>query len=291
MKKEFIDLLKNTLFANWKDPLIYDDYKSRKKKWDEDKSSLNSYNLVNPYYIGFGNPDSDILFIGKEQAFNLNSDNEDEKDLLFHENLNNYWHWKKLVEIAEKVSGFKNIDTKIFVKDYGFCPLFPLAGNFYNKEIFIKTFKNTHTWKKYEKLVNLINNKKFNYDENTNSLADSFFSECFITELSPYPKRSGGKFDYSEFKQKRLNLFKHPFFKTFKIVIIGARNYLSGIENQLINQIFNNTIYNTLNLDGNRLKCNIYKSDSQKIFVVDQLSGSAGWSNLGLEKLANLVKK
>ena len=51
--------------------LLENDLTKRLEMWDSIRIPLNQikylYKLANPFYVGFGNPESDILFIGKEK--------------------------------------------------------------------------------------------------------------------------------------------------------------------------------------------------------------------------------
>ena len=61
--------------------------------------------LANPYYVGFGEPDADILFVGKEKGFDLISvplqNGRNSIDKLFHESILDYFHWAKMVAFAQ----------------------------------------------------------------------------------------------------------------------------------------------------------------------------------------------
>lgn len=65
----------------------------------------NPKNLPNPYYIGFGNPEADILILGKEQAYN-----QEHYTQLFFESINNPTEW------FEKVENKICFNTKVYKK-------------------------------------------------------------------------------------------------------------------------------------------------------------------------------
>ncbi len=277
-------------FKNLLDIINESEFKKRKEKWEKLKN--NSEVSPHPYYLGFGNPSSEILFIGKEQAFNPNSQDDAERDLLFDESINNLNHWKSIVDgKLDRMEG-NDIDEKInnFAQKYGFCPLFPLSNGRYNHKSLEKTFKGVHTWKFYEKLINECygSGKDYNYDENTNSYTNSFFSKCFMTELNFNPSRKTGKFDYYEWEELRMPFLSNSFFKSFKVVVFTAKSYIKGYENDVIENIFN-AREETKDITIGNKKVDIYKSEKQTIILTHQLSGSAGWSNKSVEKLGELI--
>ena len=63
LKKDFLELLQIN------EPL------KREERWQKLKIRISNLKeaskLANPYYLGFGNPESDVLFIGKEKAFDI----------------------------------------------------------------------------------------------------------------------------------------------------------------------------------------------------------------------------
>jgi hypothetical protein len=75
--------------------ILNDKYVDRLNLWNDLKKSLNYKELsilANPYYIGFGNPKADVLFVGKELGFNPS----DDINLMFHESIQNTFQWSNL---------------------------------------------------------------------------------------------------------------------------------------------------------------------------------------------------
>ncbi len=260
-----------------------DDYQKRKIIWknkilSSNKFSDELYKLSNPYYIGFGNPESKILFIGKEKGFDLQNNPE----LLFEESINNIYHWQHIVS-----EDLYNQPLKI-QKSFDFSPLFPLAYNYK------KPFNKGHTWYIYAKvLAKLLNNQR-EYSEyfNREDYFKSLFEKCFMTEFNFVPSK------YSRGLQsditKRIDFLKDDYFNNFNIVIIGARTYLDNnkfISNgdKLIEEIFKVTFKDQL-LDG-RLQTKKFVSNNKVVLLTSQLSGAAGWSNEALSLLAESTKE
>ena len=55
--------------------------------------------ISNPYFLGYGDPDSKILIIGKEKGFNYDANNFMQ---FFHERFNNQFYWKQIIEKTGK---------------------------------------------------------------------------------------------------------------------------------------------------------------------------------------------
>ena len=101
-------------------------------------------------YIGTGNPDADILIIGKETSVH---DNEDQYN---RETLNNYSDWQELVK------NYQSID-KTILNSHSYSPFYPYKGQLFK----IDNGNNrgtSRTWYNYQKLINLICKKNENKD-------------------------------------------------------------------------------------------------------------------------------
>lgn len=230
--------------------------------------------LANPYYIGFGNPNSKILIIGKEKAFDFNN-----KDLLIKESINNYIQWKEIISSYS----LKENQSKV-CKEIGFSPVLPKA---YHSG---KT-KGRHTWKIISELINHIS-KEPKILEESNHLENSIFNECFLTELNYIPAK------YTEgtgLTETRKQFLSQDFYKTFPIVIIGAKSYVKRKTEEQIKEIFNAKYHSDIYLDtiGKIKKRDLiikkYKSNNQTILLCDQLSGASGWTKKALVKFAEEI--
>lgn len=223
--------------------------------------------LANPFYIGFGNPEADILFIGKEKAFNTYNNPE----LFIHESINNTLQW----EIIESGSNFT---------DEIFDPRNPRK---YHKS----KIKASHTWGKYAKIVKLKNNFQHDFPSNFEKAKPSFFDYCFLTEINHMPsKYSVGK----GLIDIRKELLKEPFYKKFKNVVIGAKGCLT---NEQIEEIFNVTREPQPVLLGRKgknkhldINATVFKNKNQLVIYCSQLSGSSGWTNEAIKVLAKLLR-
>ena len=191
MRKDFADLVKN---ANI---LSEDFYKNQE------------YNMPNPFYIGFGNPNSEILILGKEKGFNI----EENETQTFYESINNPKEWLFYV---------KNNVPFTLENKY-------INSGFYNN-CFIpyiqKINKSGHTWNKYGKLIQEI----YPNEEFENNL---FLKKCFISEINHFPSKTSKIYNYDF--ENRLNFLKSDFYKKFRVIILACGNYL---KRKKIEEIF-----------------------------------------------------
>jgi len=202
--------------------------------------------LANPYYVGFGEPDADILFVGKEKGFDLISvplqNGRNSIDKLFHESILDYFHWAKMVAFAQTGGVINDAYINNFADtgNFDFCPMFQLAQNYYNAKYNESVVFETagFTWKLYQKLVNKIINTAYAYDRGSTVCSNTFFSKCFMTELNYIPVEGGADFNWGAFNGFRRGFLSHDFYKTFPIVIVNAKGHLRAQESEVINGVF-----------------------------------------------------
>lgn len=264
LKKEFLEILENTFPSE------------REHEWSKLKIKVTAINqlpnLANPYFIGFGNPEADILILGKEKGFDIYRGT----DLFIKESINNTLHWKLLENFSD--------DNSSFAKENGFNPRLPRYYKYGNLSL-------RHTWSLYAQIVSKLKNLSISGKElfqEEKNVEKSLFNFCFISEINHIPSKysNGGRLDDS-----RKVLLKEEFYKKFPYVIIGAKSYL--MDKKLIPEIFNVKFDSDVLLGKNKareLRADLYTSKKQKIIVVDQLSGAAGWTNEALEKLVTNLK-
>lgn len=261
LKNDFLELLEN--YSCLEREIIWDTLKTRIA------NDCEANKLANPYYIGFGNPNSSILFIGKEKAFNFSKS----PDLFVKESINNTLHWQSIEECYDLLN-HHNVNKK-----YGFNPFFP-------KLYHTRKLSSRHTWGLYSHIVAGINklsndcfNESVDYDQ-------SFFSKCFMTEINHIPSKYSNGLRMTE---ERKDLLTSQFYKEFKTIIIGAKGYLTI-----------NEIKSLLNISADPNEIIVGKSKSRQIKIwkfveahkiiiyCNQLSGAAGWTN---EAIENLIKQ
>ena len=143
-------------------------------------------------FIGFGNPESKILIIGKE----CSGDGCD-----YHRNLA---QWKEC-------------------KDYMSHPAMVGTCNQKFKRNRNGNGGTSPTWLYYQSLVDRIR------DKDTKSKEDNldFLNYCFTTELHDKPSKQSEPYPEKKNKiQERIErLFSHDYWRTFDVIIVAAGNY------------------------------------------------------------------
>jgi hypothetical protein len=260
LKMDFLSLLKCK------------DSKKRETLWNKLRVNLlNSkevWKLSNPFYIGFGNPESKILFLGKEKGFDI----EKHPELFVKESINNIVQWEYIIKK----------DSKDLFDNLGFNPLFP-------REYHTQNLRSRHTWGIYSQIIAGLKNKdKKKIFEETNKLTNSFFNYCFISELNHIPSK------YSKGHKvipERKDLLKKNFYQNFSKIIIGAKGYLKLEE---LKELFNiSTDFSEIKLGENKqreIKAFVYKDKKKTVIYCDQLSGGAGWTDDAINELIKIIK-
>lgn len=229
--------------------------------------SLESQDRVN--FIGYGNPNSKVLIIGKECTY------VDKYHIKYgiKENLK---QWLSLVNDPHTITNFGEIPPIVNLPkpvDWSgkFCPLHPFKQQtnkvrkikkstieLYGKEAYnhnepsawINPEGSSVTWCTYQKLIDAL------FEREPSRYID-FFKDCFITDLSEECKPMSGA--YSQKTQESINrrlknkdsILKHPFFQEFPIIILACHRYVDlpkigydinicqSFDQKVINQITN----------------------------------------------------
>ena len=246
------------------------------------------------YYIGMGNPNADILIVGKEKALDLNDENY--LPIIQHESNLNIDHWMSVVDSYNDLSNsFDSLLMKRTSPLNGFnpfCPmLFPITAQLVHS-------KPGHTYKKIEKLLNLGEIDDFSSPEN------NVFNFCFLTEINHVPTLRNATFNRVNLAHQSRKSFisNNAFFQSFKIVVIhvgvNSRNYIGArnSEERFLNlqNMFNSELQNEpqrlvldVNNAGRTIEADLYfnSKNTSLVIVCNQLSGSAGWTNTALSNL------
>jgi hypothetical protein len=243
-------------------------------------SFLNLINENTSEYIGMGNPNSDLLLVGSEKAFDVNL----QPLIAHHELYHNYMHWKDLVcnhnhlensyddlllNRPHPLDGF-NPFNPLFLDDTRQIVM-PLGGHTYKKiKRLVNHFQNIHHLPETD--INPIDAPGNNFDLNT-------FSKCFITDLSSMPaiNQNQANFQLDEFLQsERYNFLSHhasSFYQDFKTTILyfgNNTNYIGLVNSPQrlsILRIFNPNIEHTdrqmINSEGFNFECYIPNTGSK----------------------------
>lgn len=157
-------------------------------------------------YIGMGNPNARILIIGREPNHDLS--NEEGKENYIQDQDLNRRNWKNLIE-SKPIIGRCN-PRRPFPNQK--C----LTDNGHNDGT-------ATTWVWYQKLVDLILGREFERAYSLRPL--DFHDYCFHTDISAAAAKNlastNKEAKRASVEERSCELFSHPFFKQFPIVILG----------------------------------------------------------------------
>lgn len=251
-----------------------DDLSERRAIWNSIKPELSlkeKKQLANPFFIGYGDPKSDVLFLGKEKGFDLTGDH----DLLLKESINNILQWQK-------------IESDFQPK---FSPKFP-RKNF-------PDIKYNETWGTYCKIVKALYKGEDLHFNETKNFELSFFSKCFLSEINYQPsKYSDGDPKRHDGFQMRQQFLRESILPNFKTIIIGASTYFSFTEldklKSELSDLFGavEVVEQSHYLDRfiNPFQHFQTVDKMQNIFLTTQLSGMNRWDEFKLQKFAERIK-
>lgn len=230
-------------------------------------------------YLGTGNPNSKILIVGKEVATDIEDglnkplENKNLKD--YNENCN---EWEKNVEQNKSQDELKNwpIESN---------PLFAFKGTLKKKT--------SDTWKKYQKLYDIIFKNEINKE---NQLELDFQKEFFITEMSEIPSKTTGKaqnnIDFQEkLKKRKDNFLKSKFIQDFPVVVLACSNYIVNFgENREIDNIFNVKFTSEKGTEKQKFWIHREKSGNPKLVIHTRQLSNAVEDEL-LKKIGNEIRE
>lgn len=221
-------------------------------------------------YIGTGNPNADILIIGKEAAICDSCTMQIDKEIT-----SNFDTWKEKTDYNQE-----NVIRSTKLTDYD--PLYPYKGQIKK----INNDKNngtSRTWYTYQKLIDNIFGITGNNEIN-------FHEKVFLTEVNPKPSQKT-KDANTDLIEKRKEIFlRSEFIQSFPVVIISGVGYFSITPDfNEIEEIFNVKFFEKKN-GGNKLSQPYWihygKSQSPRILInTHQLS--IGISDALLMDVAN----
>ncbi|HET8858936.1 hypothetical protein [Marivirga sp.] len=231
--------------------------------------------VANPYYIGFGNPEADLLIVGQEKAFNAFNNPE----LMLYESINNSFQWSKIINNGD-------------LSEINFDPRNP-------RKLHDEGRSGNHTWSKYSILTDAFygisschENMKKHWNQNSR---DTLFDKAFTTELNVTPAVSNSGLYLSK---EREQLLSNPFFKDFKVVVFAIGSPEKGKKAQkVVSEIYEGIDFEVVSIGKYGKERDRYIAiatfENQVIVICNQLSGSSGWRNehivaLG-EKLRGLI--
>ena len=179
-------------------------------------------------FLGTGNPNGKIVFIGKEAAIDEKLYPEQHK----REIGNNICDWDNNYANEMQFSDIDNWFIRNSIPKYN--PLYPYKGQkntveSRNKEgeIVRGTGGTSKTWYNYQKIIDSV------YFKDAPNNAINYHEFAFCTELNqvtgPYSKTIPKKIR-KESIEKRKELFQEPFFKEFPITIVAVGHYVKDFN-------------------------------------------------------------
>lgn len=202
-------------------------YNTLKNLTDQNPSNL---------YIGKGNPNGSILFIGKEAAIDQNTNSE-----VYNRDIkNNNLQWIQNIKEHTTQNDIQNWSSPYIDQHYN--PIYPYKGQLNKIESrdnlgnIIKGKGGTNsTWFYYQKLIDAV------FFDHVKSKYINFHEKAFLTELS----EASAKYSIDVDKQdrqlsltQRQEFLTHEFYQNFPIVIVAAGHYVR--DHQIdIEKIFN----------------------------------------------------
>lgn len=189
---------------------------------------------TNEAYIGHGNPNAKILFIGQEGASDPEaSKEEDGRNDYLRSIKANHEDWSRNIQESIGYDNLPECCTTDTLKNYN--PLYPYKGQKFqvrsgsDEAGTLKGEKGTaRTWYNYQKLINRIfellsaERKTMTKDDDIDFHCLSFHSDMSaVVSMKHNPKNSDG----AESVIKRVSLLSSDFFRNFPIVIAAVGHF------------------------------------------------------------------
>lgn len=216
---------------------------------------------LNSYFIGTGNPEAEILFIGKESS--IEDDNYDGRT----------WY------SANAASWQSHIDNKTCeVLRYTVDVKHPLRKGW-----------GRNTWCKYQKLTDII------YCKSSEDYEINFLEKVFTTELNDNPSKNTSTANKTNLKNKKEVFKNSEFIQQFPVVVLACSNYIRNNDKiREIDDIFGTTYIGDQDgkywySKGNWFFLN-YSSDKSKLVIhTRQLSSNV--NNSMLQEMGTVIRK
>ena len=229
-------------------------------------------------YVGYGNPNADILIVANEPGV--------KEKLFIEKDLNrnlDLWNYNLPGKAMDSVEDMLYGDILHWDK---FNPLWPFKGQHFTIG---KEFRHTsRSWLQCQKIVDMIYSESHECNRHKNDSLD-FFKRAFITDFSAVYGKSSKDIDperRSESIIQRLPLFGSSFISHFSIIIVAAGHYIRDI-NQLndLRKVFQG--FNRVELVDDELGWrNIHKSEDEKRILIHTKHFASAISDDYLEAIA-----
>lgn len=161
-----------------------------------------------PYYVGTGNPNANILFIGKESAI---SDDNIESKKWYHKNASDWG--KHIADNTCEILSYPITEDHEFRKEKSW---------------------GKNTWSKYQKLTNHI----FNKEEKPYHV--DFLVNVFTTEINDCPSKNTSTANKNKLNERKLLFKESDFIQNFPVIVLACSNYIrNNNEVREIDEMFN----------------------------------------------------
>lgn len=175
--------------------------------YKEDFKEFVNKGVENEFHIGTGNPNAQILFVGKESA--ITADNIEGRK----------WYKRNAIEWQNHIN--KN---SCEVLSY---PI-PEDHVFRREKSWGK-----NTWSKYQKLTNHI------FEKEERPYYIDFLENVFTTEINDAPNKNTSTADKSKLNERKTLLKESDFIQSFPVVVLACSNYIKNNEDiREIEEIF-----------------------------------------------------
>ena len=251
----------------------------------------NSCKSDNKYlqFIGFGNPCSDILIIGKEEACYDGGDGVINENGLSFANARlwqeNYLHNCQPDDVEDW-----RIPTEPHYENRRFNPLYPFKNDQKNKRNTGNNGGTSNTWKWYQRLLSEFHDECVVGREGQ----INFHQYAFISEFSSIPYHSSPRKIVPEIKEcidvRCREIFSHEFFMHFKKIVVACGDYVrkyGSKESNMLCDAFKVDYIGKKELDGKNIY--LYKKDDRKLIHCRQFS-NRGMSHDFIKELAIELK-
>jgi hypothetical protein len=215
----------------------------------------------NPFYIGYGNPNSDFLIVGQEKAIDPLNFNQ-----VRSESIDNPTQWKKLIDENIYDFNYQYYGNSVFNN-----PLHPYSER-------AKGNKVGATWYYYQKLVS-----KLYPNQNYDLLGNPFFEKSFITELNHElsPKKLGYR-PHGE----REKLWKFNFYQNFSKILLSVGDYINIGD---VERLFDIEFVEDYSQPNEKLI--LFKNEKKNKILIQTRQLSSGVSNVLLDNITNEFKR
>lgn len=193
-------------------------------------------NGVNKYFIGTGNPNANILLVGKESAIAKNNVDGQE------------WYAKNAIEWEQHIE--KNsceVLSYSIPKDHVFRE---------------KKSWGRNTWSKYQKLSTFI----FNAEPKPYFI--DFLKNIFTTEINDSPEKQTSTADKSKLNERKLLFRDSNFIQNFPVVVLACSDYIKNNERiREIDEIFGVKYYDGKTYTKSNWFFSHYNHDKTKLVI------------------------